>query len=76
MEVFITAKTKVSRVFQGVKEQLDLMKDVTLIGFDDGSGKVVAIAEKIKGLYQGIDQENEIFEKDGQAGIRVRLKIV
>ena len=75
-QVVITGKTKIKRVFEGIKMQLDEKKEVRIVGFGDGTIKVVALAEKLKSMYEGIDQNTEIIEESNQAGLKIHLKLV
>jgi hypothetical protein len=75
-QVVIMGKTKIKRVFDGIKSQLDDKKEVCIIGFGDGTIKVVSLAEKLKSMYEGIDQSTEIIEESNQAGLKIHLKLV
>ena len=77
MEVFeFSNKSKIKRVFEGVKESLDRNKCLRVVGKGDGAVKAVAVAEKLKASFGNVDQVNEILAEEGEIGIRIDLKLV
>lgn len=77
MEVFeFTCKSKVKRIFEGVKESLDRNKCVRVIGKGDGSIKAVAVAEKLKADFENLDQVNEILVEGEEIGIKIELRLI
>lgn len=77
MSLFIiNSKSKVDRLFSAAENSLVQNREVYITGVQKGAIKAIVIAEKLKKIYSDVLQTNNIYEKEGNSCIDIKLQII